>query len=250
MDVFPEVKSLVSEVLQSMRVQLSGAKAAQQIRNGFEVAIVGRPNVGKSTLINRLSRRDVSLISDIAGTTRDIVEARLEISGQLVTFLDTAGLRETTDPVERLGVERAIDRAGAADLRIFLLDENQARPDETVQVAEHDIILRSKDDEGHHGGVSSHTDFGLDCLIGKIGQKLVNATENSSLLIRERHRVAMVASSNALIACHEMLSAEETGSELMSEELRLSISSLDKLVGRIGVEDVLGEIFSSFCIGK
>lgn len=249
-DVLPEVKVLIGDVLSSLQKQLSGAKAAQQVRSGFEVAIVGRPNVGKSSLINRLSRRDVSLISEIAGTTRDIVEARLEIGGQLVTFLDTAGIRQTDDLVEGLGVERARQRAESADIRIFLLEATQTEPDNEIGVHDGDIILQSKDDEGTRNGISSHTEFGVEKLLDDLRNILAQSTSTSSLLIRERHRQAITEARDYLLQCADKLASGYMEIELLAEDVRATISRLDQLIGRINVEDVLGEIFSSFCIGK
>lgn len=249
-DVFPEVRQLLTYVSAGMNGQLAGAKAAKQVRTGFEVAIVGRPNSGKSSLINKLSRRDVALISDIAGTTRDVIEVRLEVAGQLVTFLDTAGLRETSDVVEGLGVELAIKRATSADLRIFLLASDQDQPDDGVQPQSHDLIIYGKDDDGVRSGVSSHTGAGIDQLLDNIGRQLGDLTQGSSLLIRERHQQAMMTAVEYIGVALSSIKMDSFVTELIAEDVRSAIMALDKLIGQIGVEDVLGEIFSSFCIGK
>jgi len=249
-DVYPEVRELVRGVLKDMKSQLSGAKAAADIRGGFEVAIVGRPNTGKSSLINRLSRRDVALISDYAGTTRDIIEARLDVSGHAVTFLDTAGLRETSDVVEGMGIDLAKRRANSADMRIFLLEPDQVGPDDTIEVQAHDLIIRGKDDDGSKGGVSSLSGCGIERLLKDIEDRLNYLTSGSSLLIRERHQVAMRAGAEHLGNALSSLDEDFCGPEFVAEDLRSAIHALDQLIGRIGVEDVLGDIFSSFCIGK
>ena len=249
-NVWPEVRQLLSGVALEIADQLSGADAARQVQTGFEVAIVGRPNSGKSSLINRLSRRDIALTSDIAGTTRDVIEARLVVAGQLVTFLDTAGLRETEDVVERLGIDRARSRAATADLRIFLLEQGQSMPDSSVAVQDGDIILIGKDDDGDLGGISSRTGVGIDTLLETIADRLRDLTSGASLLIRERHKVAMDSSASALRSALIRLEQDEPLAELVAADVRTGITALDELIGRIGVEDVLGEIFSSFCIGK
>jgi len=249
-DVYPEVRSLIGRVLGDMKSQLSGAKAAADIRSGFEVAIVGRPNTGKSSLINRLSRRDVALISEYAGTTRDVIEARLDVSGHAVTFLDTAGLRETSDVVEGMGIDLAKRRANSADMRIFLLEPDQVGPDDTIEVQAHDLIIHGKDDDGSKGGVSSLSGCGIERLLKDIEVRLNYLTSGSSLLIRERHQVAMRAGAEYLGNALSSLDEDYSGPEFVAEDLRSAIHALDQLIGRIGVEDVLGDIFSSFCIGK
>lgn len=249
-DVYPEVRGLLRRVVGDMKSQLSGAKAAADIRSGFEVAIVGRPNTGKSSLINRLSRRDVALISEYAGTTRDVIEARLDVSGHAVTFLDTAGLRETSDMVEGMGIDLAKRRATSADMRIFLLEQDQVDPDDTIEVQADDLIIHGKDDDGSRGGVSSLSGNGIERLLKDIEDRLNYLTNGSSLLIRERHQVAMRAGVEHLENALSSLNENSCGPEFVAEHLRSAIHALDQLIGRIGVEDVLGGIFSSFCIGK
>ena len=249
-DVLPEVRALLSQVQNEMRHQLDGAKAAGHIRTGFEVAIIGRPNVGKSSLINKLSRRDVALISEIAGTTRDVIEVRLDVSGQLVTFLDTAGLRETNDVIEGLGIDLARKRAQASDLRLFLLEPGQSEPDDSVQRMSHDMVIHGKDDQGVLGGISSRTGAGIDALLETVGRKLGALADGSSLLIRERHLTAMRSGVGYIDIAMTSMAHDSFAIEIIAEDIRSAIVSLDKLVGHVGVEDVLGEIFSSFCIGK
>ena len=122
-DVSPEVTALISGLLVQLQAELHGARAAERVRDGFEVAIVGAPNAGKSTLLNALAGRDAAITSEIAGTTRDVIEVRMDIAGLSVTLLDTAGLRASDDAVEQIGVARGLERARAADLRVFLLDD-------------------------------------------------------------------------------------------------------------------------------
>ena len=143
-DVGPEVETLLNAVMGELRQEAQGALVAERIRDGFEVAIVGAPNVGKSTLLNALAGRDAAITSEFAGTTRDVIEVRMDLRGLPVTFLDTAGLREAKDAVEAIGVKRAIDRAEAADLRVFLSDGVSIYSGLTPK--DHDIQVRGKAD--------------------------------------------------------------------------------------------------------
>ena len=148
-DVSPEVIELIDRVAASLATELSGAQMAERIRDGFEVAIVGPPNIGKSTLLNALAGRDAAITSDVAGTTRDVIEVRMDLAGLPVTLLDTAGLRETQDVVESIGIERARARAAAADLRVFLIEALDQLPDVAVETG--DLVLIGKDDAGTFG---------------------------------------------------------------------------------------------------
>ncbi|MDR0807964.1 MAG: tRNA uridine-5-carboxymethylaminomethyl(34) synthesis GTPase MnmE [Gemmobacter sp.] len=250
-DVLPEVRNLAYRLLDEMRAELAGAAVAERVRDGFEVAIVGVPNAGKSTLLNELAGRDAAITSDVAGTTRDIIEVRMDMRGLPVVLLDTAGLRETADPVEQIGVDRARTRAEAADLRIFLLETPQDRP--ILEVRPGDIVVLGKGDlwplfDGRR--ISGKTGLGIDRLIDDIGAALAARTAGSSLLIRERHRIAISGAVRALEEALFRLDAMGDQIELAAESVRYGMRALDQLIGRIGVEDVLGEIFSSFCIGK
>jgi len=244
-DVGPEVLALFDVVLADLRVEAIGVRAAERVRDGFEVAIVGLPNAGKSTLLNALAGREAAITSAIAGTTRDVIEVRMDLGGLAVTLLDTAGLRETADEVEGLGIARALARAGAADLRVFLQDIN-GLPDGLAPQAD-DIVVLAKADAG--GGVSGKTGAGLQELVERISAVLSGRAAAAATLTRERHRLAVLAAVSALeFAWIEV----ETGgrAELAAEQLREAIRALDTLMGRVDVEQILGEIFASFCIGK
>ncbi len=242
-DVMPEVDQLLSAVEEDLARQIAGATSAERIRDGFEVAIVGPTNVGKSTLLNRLAGRDAAITSEVAGTTRDVIEVRMDLRGLPVTFLDTAGLRETTDTVESIGISRARTRAEDADLRVFLLSERSEAPG--LDLRPDDIVLLGKADLGG-GDVSGLTGAGVDDLVDRIFTTLEKRSSGSGLAIRERHRVAMEdAVSHLRASRHELMAAD-----LVAEELRRAIISLDVLVGRVDVEHLLDEIFASFCLGK
>ena len=249
-DVWPEVEARLRSVRKSMVDQLAGSSAASQIRTGFEIAIVGKPNAGKSSLINFLSRREVALTSEVAGTTRDIIEVRLDIGGHLVTVLDTAGLRTSSDEIERMGVELARRRAAEADIRLYLLSDGEVDPEPGFRIHPYDIVIQGKDDDGSSGGVSGKTGQGVSALLERIQHLLDRTGENASLLIRARHQMSV---EQAVVTLGDVLDRLYVGasmSEFISSDLRKVLMDLDELIGRVGVEDVLGEIFSSFCIGK
>ena len=244
-DVGPEVLDLLDVTVTSMRQELAGGKAAERIRQGFEVAIVGRPNVGKSTLLNRLAGRDAAITSDIAGTTRDVIEVRMDLGGLPVTVLDTAGLRESDDVVEGLGIALARRRADAADIRIFLVEVGDEPPFEPLG---DDFVVLAKDDEGRDG-VSGLTGAGVDRLIDSVTLVLANRAAGAGSVIRDRHRIAI---EKAIERASEAASLIQSGgpADLIAEELRVASQAVDMIVGRVDVEDLLDEIFRSFCIGK
>ena len=189
-DVTPEVATLVDGVRRAVAQVLGRVHAAERIREGFEVAIVGRPNVGKSTLLNALAGREAAITSEFAGTTRDVIEVRMDIGGLAVTLLDTAGLRETDDAIEAIGVQRALERAEAADLRVFLVEKDDTP---LLEPQDGDLVVRAKGDlGGEHGlSVSGKTGLGLDVLIRRITEVLTERASGAGVMTRERHRVAM-----------------------------------------------------------
>ncbi|WP_428546257.1 tRNA uridine-5-carboxymethylaminomethyl(34) synthesis GTPase MnmE [Profundibacter sp.] len=249
-DVTPEVKELLDSVMIALASEASGVQISERIRNGFEVAIVGAPNVGKSSLLNRLAGRDAAITSEIAGTTRDVIEVRMDLNGLPVTILDTAGLRDTDDAVEEIGIERALERAKNADLLVFLYDAEPLNL--PLQPENDDIVLRSKADlyEGEADSVSGKTGQGLSELTTRIAEILQNRAAGASTAIRERHRTAILTALAALESAKNELEYGMDRSELAAEELRTAIRALDSLVGRVDVEHILDEIFASFCLGK
>jgi len=249
-DVTPEVAVLLESVMAELSAEASGVQISERIRDGFEVAIVGAPNVGKSSLLNRLAGRDAAITSEIAGTTRDVIEVRMDLNGLPVTFLDTAGLRETDDTVEGIGIKRALDRAKSADLRVFLYDKEPSNL--PLQLETDDIVLQSKADLYSEAinSVSGKTGEGLSELTGRIAEILQNRAAGASTAIRERHRTAILTALAALESAKTELEYGIERSELAAEELRTAIRALDSLVGRVDVEHILGEIFASFCLGK
>jgi tRNA modification GTPase len=245
-DVTPEVLSLTQDVLRDLQREAAGSQAAERIRDGFEVAIVGAPNAGKSTLLNALAGREAAITSEFAGTTRDVIEVRMDISGFAVTLLDTAGLRQTADPVEQIGIQRALTRAKSADLRVFL-DTGEVVPG--IEPVDGDIVLSGKADLTGYG-VSGKTGQGVPELIATIGQTLTERSASAGIVTRERHRLAIQRAIRAMESARIEIEKGATRAELAAAELRVSIRALEALVGRVDVENLLDEIFSSFCIGK
>ena len=250
-DVWPEVRSLMRIVADELRAESGGARVAERLRDGFEVAIIGAPNVGKSTLLNRLAGREAAITSAMAGTTRDVIEVRLDLDGLAVTVLDTAGLRTAEDQIEQIGIGRAIERANAADLRLHLLLPDQVP---WLEVRPDDLVVSAKADLCGPGNrllaVSGRTGEGIDGVVGAISAVLQQRVAGIGLAVRERHRVAMVRAAVQLDTALALADAMPIMVELVAQELRLAVRALDGLVGRIDVEDVLGEVFSRFCIGK
>ncbi|MEO5614344.1 MAG: GTPase, partial [Cypionkella sp.] len=249
-DVTPEVLGLLDRLMAELRREIVGTFVAERVRDGFEVAIIGAPNSGKSTLLNALAGREAAITSDVAGTTRDVIEVRMDLAGVPVTFLDTAGLRATDDKVEKIGIERALERAMRADLRVFLLRE----PGETLLMSPEveDLVVLGKADlmPASEGAVSGLTGLGLDLLTARVVAVLSERVAGAGVMTRERHRVAMMRAVEAMESARVELSRRSSRAELVAAELWVAIRALDVLVGRLDVENLLDEIFASFCIGK
>ena len=248
-DTRPEVRDLITDVRTAMRREYDGVQVAERVRDGFEVVIIGAPNVGKSTLLNRIAGREAAITSDIAGTTRDVIEVRIDLNGLPVTFLDTAGLRESEDAVEKIGVARAMERAGNADLRVHMRMQGEG---DLLDVVDGDVVVQAKMDRDIQGvlGVSGKTGIGVDALLKQIEAELRTRVSTIGVAMRERHRIALGQSTAGLDLALTGLNDPNGMSDLIAEDLRTAVRAVDSLVGRVDVEHVLGEIFSSFCIGK
>jgi len=247
-EVTSEVEILINKVLTELDKEIVGVQTAERIRAGFEVAIVGAPNLGKSTLLNFLVGREAAITSNIGGTTRDIIEVKLDLRGLPVTILDTAGIRETVDEIEEVGISRALERSSLCDLRI-VLSEDGKHPPGLVQ-RETDIVCIAKDDDGKRGGVSGKTGAGVDDLKHNIWTYFINQTQDVGVATRERHRVSMVDAKHFLKNAVVLLKDGPEYYDVTAEEIRAATHALDSLIGRIGIENVLDEVFSSFCLGK
>lgn len=241
-----------------MRAELADAGRGARVRDGYRIAILGAPNAGKSSLLNALAGRDAAIVSDIPGTTRDVIEIRTILAGFPVWIADTAGLREAADAIEAEGVRRALARAEEADLRLALVAPGDA-PDPALLAAlkPGDLVLRSKADLGLQNAssapgdlaLSAHTGEGVATLLDRLSERVAATLGGAGApaLTRARH-AALVTEAAEAVARAQM--ALEAAPELAGEDLRRAAHALGRLVGRIDVEDVLGEIFSSFCIGK
>lgn len=237
-------------VVAGLENEMAGQRARERVQTGFEVALVGPVNAGKSSLLNALAGREAAITSDTAGTTRDVLEVRMDVGGYAVTFLDTAGLRDTAEQVEAIGIARGKARAEQADLRIVLRPITDVV--EPFSSSTQDIVVYSKMDlvPGAVGGISAITGEGLEWLLNEITSRLSAMTARDGVTIRQRHRTAM---QQALVALAEAIDRIEQGdyiAELVAADIRIAINALDSLIGVVDVEDVLGDIFSSFCIGK
>ena len=247
-EVTLEVGKLINMVLSDLDKEIIGVQTAERIRSGFEVAIVGAPNLGKSTLLNYLVGRDAAITSNISGTTRDVIEVKLDLRGLPVTILDTAGIRKSDDKVEEIGISRALERSSLSDLRIVLTEDGEYPSG--LKKRDTDIICIAKDDQGNRGGVSGKTGAGIDRLKNNIWDILNDKAQYVGIATRERHKSSMVNAKKFLGNAVVSLRDGPEYYDITAEEIRAATSALDSLIGRIGVEDVLDEVFSSFCLGK
>lgn len=235
-----------------LRAHLDDNRRGERLRAGMTVAVTGPPNVGKSSLVNLLAERDVAIVTPLPGTTRDVIEVPLELDGLPVTLLDTAGLRDTEDPIEAEGVRRARARAEAADLRLYLIEAGQVdlppvlnAP--TLLVVNKIDLARPQALPPGAMAISCRTGEGIDALLQRItavARELV-ASGDEAVITRARHREALQQAVQALARAR---TAGEPA--LVAEDLRLAARALGRITGRVDVEDVLDRIFARFCIGK
>lgn len=248
-DVTPEVTALLEGVAADLLRETDGVKIAERIRDGFEVAIIGAPNVGKSTLLNALAGREAAITSEYAGTTRDVIEVRLDLGGLPVTLLDTAGLRETDDHVEGIGIELARKRAEHADLRVFLAEQSNTL-DFEMRTGDIRLIPKADTLADTQGAISGKTGEGVDALVLHISKVLKDRSTQVGVATRARHRDMMMKALNSIKEAQKVLERGTEFYDIAAEDIRSAIRALEMLVGRVGVENLLDEIFSSFCLGK
>lgn len=256
-DIMDEVNEGVDNLKNNIYLHLNDQNKGEIIRRGIYIAILGAPNVGKSTLLNYLTRKDAAIVSSIAGTTRDIIEVNLDLDGYPVTIADTAGIRNSEDIIELEGINRAFKKADHADIKLIILDaSNPFSYDKEIisMIDTNTIVLINKIDEEPNYieiensiKISINKNIGLDNFLQSLSEFIAKKFSLSSdpLITRERHRYH-------LNNCYETLSYFTVNKplELACEDLRLSARSLGQIVGTIEVETILDEIFINFCIGK
>lgn len=239
------------------RAETEGSRG-ERLRAGVVVAVVGPPNAGKSSLVNLLARREVAIVTPHPGTTRDVIEVHLDLGGVPVTLLDTAGLREAADPVEREGVERARRRAAQADAVVAVVAADHGPEGEAQAFAARDLLVINKVDLVRPAGppdagrllVSCATGEGVDELVGRLTRLAggLALAQGDAVFTRERHRAALRECRDALGRVLEVAPGVEAG--LVAEDLRLAAQALGRITGRVGVEEILDRIFATFCVGK
>lgn len=256
-DAAAPVRERVAGLIKEVETALGDGGIGERIRDGFRVVIIGAPNAGKSSILNRLARREAAIVTNIAGTTRDVVEVRLILGGQVVWLADTAGLRETDDAVEAEGVRRARRAASEADLRIHVIDAEAPSPP-PGPISAQDIVVFNKVDVrpailAPDGALplSAATGEGFEKLESWIASFVTQraGSVESPVITRARHREKLTRGLAALASARTALD-QDLGFELVAEDLRLAIREMQSIVGEIDVEDVLGAVFSRFCIGK
>jgi len=262
-DVLKNIKKISNEVILSIKKILNDQKVGERIREGFKIAIIGPTNAGKSSLLNHLSKRDVAIVSEIAGTTRDVIETHLNIDGYPVVVSDTAGIRDSKNEIEKKGIKLAFDKAENADLKLIivdaksidfkgvlrkLMDENAILVVNKSDLLKKDLSSEIKNFE--HVLISVKNNLNIENLILKIKAKLKNKfiTNEDILITRERHRQHLEQSLNYLKNFEEKNEAEDF--DKAAEDLRLATRHLGMIVGKVDVEEILGSIFNDFCIGK
>jgi tRNA modification GTPase len=262
-DILKNIKKNSNEVFLDIKKILDDQKVGERIREGFKIAIIGPTNAGKSSLLNHLSNRDVAIVSEIAGTTRDVIETHLNIDGYPVVVSDTAGIRDSKNEIEKKGIKLALERAEDADLKLIVIDAKNPDFNGVLKelMDENAILLINKSDLMNedlnpelkvfeHVLISVKNNFNIENLILKIKNKLKNKfiTSEDTLITRERHRQHLEQSFNYLKNFDEKNKAEDF--DKAAEDLRLATRHLGMIVGKVDVEEILGSIFNDFCIGK
>lgn len=261
-----EIKRFTTPVLSSVsreiEMHLNDGNRGERLRDGIKVAVIGAPNAGKSSLVNALAQRDVAIVSDMAGTTRDVLEVHLDLGGFPVILYDTAGLRpealspdNAQDRIEAEGIRRAMAIANDADFKLLLFDATEDKPDAATLNLQDDksILVANKTDQNARKpdgmlAVSAQTGAGLTDLIALMTARVKDAFENNAnvpSLTRSRHREAL---NQAVGAIHQALNGHSP--DLIAEDIRIAVRALGRITGRIDVEDLLDIIFRDFCIGK
>ncbi len=262
-NVLNEIKKSSNEVINKIKKILNDQKVGERIREGFKIAILGPTNAGKSSLMNHLSNRDVAIVSEIAGTTRDVIETHLNIDGYPVIISDTAGIRDSKDEIEKKGIKLSLNRAEEADLKLVVIDAKSPDFTEVLEglLDENAILVINKSDllekdinreikKINHVLISIKENKNIEELILKIKNNLKNKFISSDeiLITRERHRQHLQQCLDHLNNFNQKKEIEDF--DIAAEDLRLATRHLGMIVGKVDVEEILGSIFNDFCIGK
>ena len=262
-DILKEIKKSSDEVSINIEKILDDKKVGERIREGFKIAIIGPTNAGKSSLLNHLSNRDVAIVSEIAGTTRDVIETHLNIDGYPVIVSDTAGIRESKNEIEKKGIKLSLNRAEEADLKLIVVDAKNIDFTDVLKglMDQNAILVINKSDllkedinpeikKLNYVLISIKENLNIDELISKIKNNLKNKFINSDdiLITRERHRQHLQQCLEHLENFNKKNDIEDV--DKAAEDLRLATRHLGMIVGKVDVEEILGSIFNDFCIGK
>ena len=259
--ILREVHKSIKDIYQDIKKILEDNKVGEKIRDGFKVSITGEVNAGKSSLLNLLSKREVAIVSEEEGTTRDVIETFLNIDGYPVILADTAGIREAKNDVEKKGILLALGKSKESDLNIIVIDNSSKSINNKIKdlINKDSIVLLNKSDIEENQNykfdadtilVSVKNNKNIDILIKKIKEKLNKkfSSNNSALITRERHRVKL---NDCLKEIDKFLKKDQNKDiELAAEDLRMATRHLGSIVGKVDVEEILGSIFKDFCIGK
>lgn len=254
-DLADKIHNQVGQVKDYIKIQLANFGRSAKLNDGFNVAIIGAPNVGKSSLMNLLVNSDVAIVSEEAGTTRDIIRARLDIDGYMVNLLDSAGIRETDNLIEAEGVRRAQNLIEQADLILALYDDEASYKSLEALNIKDSILIRNKTDSFANIGLKSDIEISvkqsknIDSLMQQISKHLAQYFDNveDDIVTRERHRLLLSEAQENIIL---FLDNRDLPEEIAAEYLRRAINEIGKITGHVDVEEILGEIFAGFCIGK
>ena len=250
-DLIKKVTKSILSLEKDLITEKKGFKFSESLRSGFIVSIVGKPNSGKSTLINKLAKRNVAITSRISGTTRDIIELRYNLDGIPIVFLDTAGIRKSKNKIEKIGISKSLKKANKSHLRVILSENMEEVLSLGLKKSSLDIVLRPKGDlKGSEPSISGKTGKGVENLLQLIKERLSSKKITSTVINRTRHLERVNVCINYINNIKELISRDVIELELLANELRGIILNIDGLLGLIDTESMLGEIFSNFCIGK
>src|SRR5210317_395069 len=259
--VLKDVHTAIEEIYKEIKKTLKDQRVGEKIREGFKVSIIGEVNAGKSSLLNLLSKRDVAIVSDEKGTTRDIIEVYLNLDGYPIILADTAGIRESENSIEKKGIELAINRSKESDLNLIIIDNSSKQVDKKILdlINQDSIVVLNKSDvsndnsgEYKNNGIlisvknNKNIDKLIDLIKDKLSKKIIN-TKNV-LVSRERHRNKL---NLCLLELEKFLEKKQSKEiELAAEDLRMATRHLGAIIGKVDVEEILGSIFKEICIGK